>query len=103
MTYLLINAELRAQEHPATFQIPSKEKREGLTDGHDAKLVFWEDGLPHGVNGERMWVEILVRLDVGYVGRLLNQPVFMRSIKRGDVVTFGPEHVADWDLKERRQ
>jgi uncharacterized protein YegJ (DUF2314 family) len=97
--YWLVSAEERKQQSPRTFVIPERARRESLRIGDQAKLLFEEQGLCGCV--ERMWVEILKRGSEGrYVGKLLNRPFFMVSIAYGDVVEFGPEHVADWADQE---
>lgn len=91
----LDDVEARAKQNPRTFFIPPPETRRNLQIGDTVKLVFLiEDAQPAEIAAERMWVEV-VGLDQGlYAGRLLNQPSAIATLEPGDVVDFGPEHVA---------
>ena len=45
-----------------------------------------------GVGGERMWVEVLERVEgVAYVGTLVNNPIFL-PMRWGELVRFGHQH-----------
>jgi hypothetical protein len=91
--YELDNIEARNAAHPKTFWIPDRVDRENLVAGDSAKLVFLDTKIA-GL-GERMWVEVDGRADDGgYVGRLNNEPVYMR-LHVDDMVRFGPEHVLE--------
>jgi len=90
--FSLVSAEERHAESPDTFQIPSREEREGLCPGDHVKIIFeTATGRP-----ERMWVRVE---DVGedcYLGSIANKPAFIppHVLKFGDEIVFGPEHVA---------
>ncbi len=106
--YRLADAEDRARQWSTTFKIPDQQRRQDLRVGDHAKLIFEEEIHPQpgdqGPRGrvERMWVEIHQRTPNGrYIGKLLNQPALLTSVKSGDDVEFGPEHVADWDTGSR--
>lgn len=88
-TYTLVSGEERAEQHPATFQIPPKVLRDALLPGANVKLMFKS---PEG-QIERMWVEITHGLNEGtYEGFLNNDPVIVAA-KWKDIVRFGPEHI----------
>jgi uncharacterized protein YegJ (DUF2314 family) len=97
----LESAEQYAADAPATFLIPSRAERESLAPGDAAKLLFdieTRDGdrvIDRTVH--RMWVIIKVRTDSGYMGVLDNDPgdPENRTLREGDLVVFGPEHVAN--------
>ena len=97
----LVSAEDRNAEHPNTFQIPARDKRESLAPGDAAKLLFdiesREEGrvLDRGV--DRMWVIVKTRTERGYIGVLDNDPGTAENLRlrEGDSITFGPEHVAE--------
>ena len=99
----LISAEERHAESPATFEIPSREKRLALAPGDAAKLLFEiecrEDGrlIEHEVH--RMWVIVKTRVNGGYLGVLDNDHGMGEGVspKLGDVISFGPEHIASID------
>ncbi len=86
------DAEALNRESPNSFFIPPKERRENLVRGDSAKLVFHFEPTAPDAGAERMWVDV-VETDP-YVGELLNQPRYIRSLKRGDLVAFEPKHVA---------
>jgi hypothetical protein len=97
----LIPAEDRNGAHPDTFQIPAREKRETLAAGDGAKLLFdiesRENGRVIDRGVDRMWVIVKARIEGGYVGVLDNDPGNAENVHlhEGDVIAFGPEHIAD--------
>lgn len=96
----LISAEDRNVADPDTFQIPAREKREALTPGDAAKLLFdietRENGRVIDRGVDRMWVIVKTRTEWGYLGVLDNHPGTAENLRlrEGDVIRFGPEHVA---------
>ena len=75
-----------------TFVIPSREEREDLWPGDQAKVVF-EDF------GERLWVRVVDVLGgCVYVGAMVSCSLY-GDCRMGDTVVFGPEHVADISRK----
>jgi hypothetical protein len=93
----LEDVEATARAFPSSFFIPSRNERCAQAVGDEVRLhfVLTADG-PDLPRAERMWVEI-VDLDgdpPSYVGCLANQPLHISSLKVGDRVTFGPEHIA---------
>ena len=95
--WMLGNAEAFHKSHPSEFQIPELSEREALRPGDKVKLVFlfWQNdkGEPY-VLSERMWVVIQRVVDSKYVGVLQSDPVSAGRVKVGDLIEFGPEHVA---------
>jgi hypothetical protein len=101
ISHNLVNVEKRAKRFPEDFHLPSFHARYHLRAGDKVKLVFRDIG-------ECLWVEVGVRsfdevmkpfmarlyIDYRYVGRIVSEPIHS-EVKRGDRVTFGPEHVAD--------
>ncbi len=81
----LENVETRASDNPETFLIPSRQQRERVRKGDQVKLCFKP--------GERMWVEITHVKDARYTGILRSRPAVTQA-NPGDVVVFGPEHIA---------
>jgi hypothetical protein len=96
----LISAEDRYATHPETFQIPARETREGLAPGDGAKLLFdietREGGRVVDRGVDRMWVIVKARTEHGYIGVLDNDPGTAENLRlrKGDSITFGPEHIA---------
>jgi hypothetical protein len=103
-TYRLADVERTHRQHPRTFSIPRSDRRRALAVGEVVKLVFElakpRAGQPHA---ERMWLEVVERAGDGYVGRLDNEPAFIAGLARGDLVPFGPEHVAGIDSPGKRR
>lgn len=93
MTWFLVNTERRALQG---FAIPPRAVRNHLAVGDLVKLVFSERP-EDAAAGERMWVEILSAASGRYQGRLRNEPVSIQGLSLGDLVEFGPEHVASWE------
>jgi len=106
--WTLISAEDRQAQHPHTFHIPSREKRESLVRGDAAKLLFdieTREGdrvVDRGV--DRMWVIVNGRAGDDYVGVLDSDPGSAEGLKLhpGQFITFRPEHVAEIDRPPRQ-
>jgi hypothetical protein len=105
--WMLVSAEERHAAHPATFQIPSKTEREALVPGVAAKLLFHIETkdagrvIDRGV--DRMWVIVQAVGPDGYAGVLDSDPGHSEGLNlhEGDVIVFGPEHVAAIDYPSR--
>lgn len=94
MTWALANCEdPKVHWSPFTIPIPHRRIREAMSVGNFAQLVF--------VSGEvtqRLWVSILERLGARYRGQLVNKPDDrIEGLRFGEIVEFGPEHVAGWE------
>jgi uncharacterized protein YegJ (DUF2314 family) len=93
--WVLDSAEERAAAAPETFIIPSLVNRKALKPGVAVKLLFDIETERERVV-HRMWVIVKSRTEVGYVGVLDQDPGEEGSrLREGQVVLFGPEHVAD--------
>src|SRR3954468_16136294 len=90
----LDDVEARQREAPDSFFIPPAAKRHALQPGDEVKLIFRFPPTAQGIDGERMWVEVVDAAGGRYEGRLDNVPENIPSLRRGDPVAFGPEHVA---------
>lgn len=106
--WMLVSAEERHTAHPETFEIPAKVDRETLVPGTAAKLLFHIDTreagriIDRGV--DRMWVIVSAVTPEGrYVGVLDNDPGQSDglNLREGDVIVFGPEHVAAIDYPSK--
>jgi hypothetical protein len=99
----LVSAEERHAAHPETFQIPPRSDRDTLVRGVAAKLLFHietkEAGRVIDRGVDRMWVIVLTVTPEGYLGVLDNDPGYAEglNLREGDVLAFGPEHVAAID------
>jgi len=98
--WLLENAEDRHGEAPRSFFIPPRDRRTSLARGDIVKLLFLlesdeRDETGHFVwHGERMWVLVTEVDGERYLGRLENTPHTSDALSEGELVVFGPEHVA---------
>jgi hypothetical protein len=98
--WALVSAEERHAESPKAFEIPSRVSRDALLPGVGVKLLFdietKENGRVIDRGVDRMWVIVKCRGPLGYEGVLDSDPGHADSLKlkQGDVVHFGPEHVA---------
>jgi hypothetical protein len=105
--WALVSAEGHAATFPETFLIPSRAERESLSPGDGAKLLFDIETKEHGRvtdrGVDRMWVIVKGKTAEGYVGVLDSNPGTADNLKlhEGDVVVFGPEHVAGIDRPPR--
>jgi hypothetical protein len=103
----LVSAEDRNSAHPRTFPIPTREQREKLAPGDGVKLLFdienRENGRVIGRGMEKMWVIVKARSEGEYSGVLDNDPVTAKNpqLRKGDVITFGPEHVSAFSTPPR--
>ncbi len=98
--WTLASAEAAHARTPQTFLIPDRARREALTPGDAAKLLFdiqtREGGRIHrGI--DRMWVIVKKRIGDTYVGVLDNDPGLVEGVnlRPGTEVRFLAEHVAD--------
>jgi hypothetical protein len=98
----LENAEQRSADQPNSFFIPAREKRHSLQSGDVVKLLFAAPSQAGDLTVERMWVEVNSVGSGSYVGTLSDRPDHITSLAEGDVVEFGPEHVAafNWSPEE---
>lgn len=98
--WVLVSAEERHAANPETFEIPSRTLRKVLVPGVAAKLLFdietRENGRVVDRGVDRMWVIVKTCEADGYAGILDNDPGYAENLnlKEGDLIFFGPEHVA---------
>jgi hypothetical protein len=94
--WTLESAASRSEANPNTFLIPSQDARSNLQVGQGVKLIFWIQGEEDFPICERMWVLIEQRLPKGdYVGRLESKPETEATLRPGQRLVFGPDHVAE--------
>jgi hypothetical protein len=79
--------------HPDTFLIPSARERHNLRVGDYVKITF--SSVNQSTIPERMWVEV-VKEGQGrrYVGRLDNEPFYLKGLHLNDMIPFTADHVA---------
>lgn len=96
----LLDAEVQHRAAPRTFSIPRRVVRESLRPGDLVKPCFVVEPPVGSIEVERMWVEV-VEVSAGrYVGRLDNDPGYLKTMKADDRLRFGPEHVVARDARE---
>ena len=89
MIWHLVSVEERHAAFPETFDIHPRTERETVLPGQFVKIIFECDGF-----SERMWVVVTRRDDDGYCGSLRNTPHEGLGLDWGDLIQFGPEHIA---------
>lgn len=88
----LENAVARAKESPDTFEVPSESDIAKVKIGDYVKLIFLYDH-DEKINGERMWVKVLVRNGASnFGGKLGNDPVVV-PLKLDDYIEFDSENI----------
>ena len=94
--WTLESAVSRSETNPNTFLIPTQTERASLKVGQGVKLVFWIQGDEDFPVCERMWVVVVERRQDGdYVGRLESVPETEASLRVGQRLIFGPDHVVE--------
>ena len=92
VTYQLADGEARHRESPETFEIPTPEERNAVTDRDSVKLIFEiTDGSRTQV--ERMWVKVTGMKEGLFEGLLNNDPFCTDELKSGEPVTFEARHI----------
>lgn len=105
--WTLVSAEEQHAKHPDTFHIPPRHARESLRAGDGVRLLFdietKEGGLIVDRGVDRMWVIVKRRVSDGYTGVLDNDPGEAENLdlRRGVLISFGPEHIANIDSPPR--
>jgi len=105
--WTLISAEDQHAAHRDTFQIPTREERESLSQGDGVKLLFdietREGGRAIDRGVDRLWVIVKRRTGLDYLGVLDSDPGTAEGLNlhEGDAITFRPEHVAAIDRPSR--
>ena len=94
-TWRLRDADPIAAEHPYTFYKPSREVIATVSPGETVKLIFEFDSEDaEAPEAERMWVVVERVLEDGeFVGRLDNEPHWIKDLAAGDLVAFGACHI----------
>lgn len=86
--WTLADGEKLNREHPRSFFVPSRERRDRLVVGEDVKLSF---ETPDG-RGERMWVTITEAEPPRFSGILANVPTIIDLVV-GARVEFEARHI----------
>ena len=98
-TWYLNDVVAAARRKPDTFFIPCEAERRSCREGDLLQLHFvLSDPSENEPRAERMWVEVSERFEQGasirYRGILTNEPVYIQSLKPGDLIEFQPTHIA---------
>lgn len=87
--WILADADERHRASPDTFEVPSPEEKAAVRSGDLVKLIF----VPRRGTVERMWT-LVERIEGDtLVGRLDNEPLGIRGLEVGAVVSFERRHV----------
>jgi hypothetical protein len=104
--WALLSTDEHQNAHPG-FLLPSISARASVAVGQAVKLLFdietRENGQVIDRGVDRMWVIVRCRLKGRYVGVLDSDPGRAEnlSLRPGDEIVFGPEHVTDIDSPPR--
>lgn len=93
LKYQILNARARFFESKGVFEVPSDQELERLTLKSIVKIIFTGEGLPQGVEAERMWVTITEINGDALKGVLDNAPAYLTGIKFGDTVSFKKQDI----------
>jgi hypothetical protein len=94
-TWRLRDADPVAAQNPYTFYKPSRELIAKVSPGEVVKLIFdFDSEDPEAPRAERMWVIVDKVLDDGaFVGRLDNEPRWIKDLAAGDLIAFSACHI----------
>jgi len=87
----------RHRKNPETFQIPAPDEIKALKVGDQAKLLVEfsaENEKGPYIQVERLWVGIAEIKNGRFIGALQSRPASSDVLLPGDVIVFGPEHIA---------
>jgi hypothetical protein len=93
----LEDAERLQRGFPRRVAIPRRAVRGALPPGCEVQLIFRTEGqlvAPDAPAVERLWCKVQSREGQGYRGVLTNAPRSSSSVRQGDAIVFGPEHIA---------
>ena len=94
-TWLLVDAEESHRCAPATFRVPNDEEKRRLGPGKVVQLHFTSKApKDHAPQAERMWVRINLAAGSKLYGELLDEPISIANLSRGDKIEFEKRHVA---------
>lgn len=85
------------RKFPDTFWRPSDADLDDVKPGDLVKLIFCSS---EAESSERMWVEVLLKTDNTFKGKLRNRPVSPVFGQFGDTITFEKKHIAAIDHPE---
>ena len=106
--WTVVSAEAQHAAHPSSFHIPPRRQRESLLPGDGVRLLFdiqtTEGGQVIDRGIDRMWVIVKSNHSDGYTGVLDNDPGVAENLtlRRGSLISFGPEHIANIDSPPRQ-
>lgn len=92
-----------ALTHKYTFYRPSADVIAKVRIGELVKLIFvFKSHDSKAPRAERMWVEVeSINPSGEFMGRLTNQPRYIKDLVPGDLVTFDQRHVANTEHDEQ--
>lgn len=101
-SWRFVDAAKIAAENPYTFERPSDAEISRLKPGDDVKLGFERiDSPPGEPTTERMWVEVSQLMSDGrFIGKLENQPAFIKDLQIGTTIEFEAAHIYTTSLPD---
>src|SRR6266404_3858596 len=95
-SWLLVDVEESHRGAPTTFRVPKDEEKRRLGPGKVVQLHFTSKAPkdPAGLQAERMWVRIKLATGSKFYGELLDEPISIANLSRGDEIEFEKRHVA---------
>lgn len=103
-TWRLENVVETALKNENTFFIPSEKERNSQKTGNHVRLHFLlETPAENEPRAERMWVQItdIIKSEiVKYIGVLVDDPVYIKDLKSGDVIEFDSTNIAQTIIKK---
>jgi len=93
--YQLENVAEQNRLHPRTFLKPSMEDIRLLKVGACVNLIFLlNQNKKNACRAEKMWV-IITKINNGiFYGQLDNEPYYLKTIKKGDIIPFTADNIA---------
>lgn len=93
--FYLENVRDKNLKFPRTFIVAKKKDVDSLTTGALVKLIFvLNKPTEEGCRAEKMWVRIVEHQNGLFKGILDNDPVFIKTIKCGETISFKAENIA---------
>ncbi len=99
--YVLEDVVQKSSENPRKFIIPTVDEIDNLKVGNSVRLIFtMNTPQDDECSAERMWLTITDIKEDQFFGELENNPCYLKSIKRGDIINFTRENIATVIVKD---
>ncbi len=99
--YVLEDVVQKSSENPRKFITPTVDEIDNLKVGNSVRLIFtMNTPQDDECSAERMWLTITDIKEDQFFGELENNPCYLKSIKRGDIINFTRENIATVIVKD---